>query len=101
MSIPLKRRTVITPPPPHTPTPQTPPASPPTPPPSPPPPTRLQFKYALQQCRIAGEINREDALARSLHCKDTTSFWKGVNSIRDNNVLLATKVGGAFGKLLW
>ena len=45
--------------------------------------TRLQFKYALRQCRIDEEMNRADALARSLHCKDTTSFWKGVKSMRD------------------
>ena len=35
--------------------------------------------------------------ARSLHCKDTTSFWKGVKSMRDSDVLLATNVGDAVG----
>ena len=40
---------------------------------------------------------RADALARLLHCKDKTSFWKGVKSMRDNDVLLATKLGGAVG----
>ena len=59
--------------------------------------TRLQLKYAQRQCRMDEEMIRADALARSLHCKDTTSFWKGVKSMRDNDVLLATKVGGAVG----
>ena len=59
--------------------------------------TRLQFKYALRQCRMDEDMIRADALARSLHCKDTTPFWKGVKSMRDSDVFLATKVGGAVG----
>ena len=43
------------------------------------------------------DMIRADALARSLHCKDTTSFWTGVKSMRDSDVLLATKVGGVVG----
>ena len=59
--------------------------------------TRLRFKYALRQCRCDEEQNRADALARSLHCKDTTDFWKGVRGIKDSRVPLATKVGDAVG----
>ena len=59
--------------------------------------TRLRFKYALRQCRCDEEQNRADALARSLHCKDTTDFWKGVRGIKDSKVPLATKVGDAVG----
>ena len=59
--------------------------------------TRLQFKYALRQCRSDEEMNRADALARSLQCKDTTSFWKGIKGMRDSRVPLATKVGDAVG----
>ena len=59
--------------------------------------TRLRFKYALRQCRCKEEQNRADALARSLHCKDTTDFWKGVRGIKDSRVPLATKVGDAIG----
>ena len=33
--------------------------------------TRLRFKYALRQCRCDEEHNRAEALALSLHCKDT------------------------------
>ena len=57
--------------------------------------TRLRFKYALLQCRCDEEQNRADALARSLHCKDTTDFWEGVRGIKDSRVPLATKVGDA------
>ena len=57
--------------------------------------TRLRFKYALRQCRCDEEQNRADALARSLHCKDMTDFWKGVRGIKDSRVPLATKVGDA------
>ena len=67
--------------------------------------TRLQLKYALWQCRMDEEMIRADCLARSLHCKDTTYFWKGVQSMRDSDVLLATKVGDAVGdaniSILW
>ena len=59
--------------------------------------TRLRFKYALRQCRCDEEQNRADALARSLHFKDTTDFWKGVRGIEDSRVPLATKVGDAVG----
>ena len=59
--------------------------------------TRLRFKYALRQCQFDEEQNRADALARSLHCKDTTDFWKGVRGIKDSRVPLATKVGDAVG----
>ena len=59
--------------------------------------TRLRFKYALRQCRCDEEQNRAGALARSLHCKDTTDFWKDVRGIKDSRVPLATKVGDAVG----
>ena len=62
--------------------------------------TRLRFKYALRQCRCDEEQNRADALARSLHCKDTTDFWKGVRGIKDSRVPLATKVGDAIGDVI-
>ena len=39
----------------------------------------------------------ERMLSRSLHCKDTTDFWKGVRGIKDSRVPLATKVGDAVG----
>ena len=59
--------------------------------------TRLQFKYVLRPCRMDKDMIRADASAQSLHCKNTTYFWKGVNSMRYNDVFLATKVGGAVG----
>ena len=34
-------------------------------------------------------MNRADALARSLQCKDTTPFWKGIKGMRDSRVPLA------------
>ena len=59
--------------------------------------TQLRFKYALRQCRCNEEQNRVGALVQSLHCKDTTDFWKGVRGIKDSRVPLATKVGDAVG----
>ena len=63
--------------------------------------TRLQFKYALRQCRSDEEMNRADALARSLQCKDTASFWKGIKGMRDSSVPLATFVGDVNITKLW
>ena len=40
---------------------------------------------------------RADAPARSLHCKDSISFWKGVRGINCNNMPLTTKVCDAVG----
>ena len=40
---------------------------------------------------------RADALARSLYCKDSVSFWKGVIGVNCNNIPLTTKVGDAVG----
>ena len=40
---------------------------------------------------------RADALARSLYCKDSVSFWKGVRGVNCNNIPLTTKVGDAVG----
>ena len=59
--------------------------------------TRLQFKYALRQCRSDEKMNRVHALAGSLQCKNSTSFWKGTKGMRDSSVPLATKVGDAVG----
>ena len=43
--------------------------------------SRLRFKYALRQCQSNNEIMRADALTRSLYCKDSASFWKGVSGM--------------------
>ena len=59
--------------------------------------SRLRFKYALRQCQNNDEIMRADALARSLYCKDSVSFWKGVRGVNCNNIPLTTKVGDAVG----
>ena len=60
--------------------------------------SRLRFKYALRQCQNNDEIMRADALARSLYCKDSVSFWKGVRGVNCNNIpSLTTKVGDAVG----
>ena len=59
--------------------------------------SRLRFKYALRQCQNNDEIMRADALARSLYCKDSVSFWKGVRGMNCNNIPLTTKVGDAVG----
>ena len=40
---------------------------------------------------------RADALARSLYCKDSVLFWKGVKGVNCNNILFTTKVGDAVG----
>ena len=40
---------------------------------------------------------RADALARSLYCKDSVSFWKGVSGMNSSKVPLATKVGDSVG----
>ena len=40
---------------------------------------------------------RANALARSLYCKDSVSFWKGVRGVNCNNIPLTTKVGDAVG----
>ena len=60
-------------------------------------PSRLRFKYALRQCQSNDEIMRTDALARSLYCKDSVSFWKGVSGMNSSTVPLATKVGDSVG----
>ena len=54
--------------------------------------SRLRFKYALRQCQSNDEIMRADALARSLYCKDSVSFWNGVSGMNSSKVPLATKV---------
>ena len=59
--------------------------------------SRLRFKYALRQCQNNDKIMRADALARSLYCKDSISFWKGVRGVNFNNIPLTTKVGDAVG----
>ena len=59
--------------------------------------SRLRFKYALRQCQNNDEIMRADALARSLYCKDSVSFWKGVRGVNCNNIPLTTKVGDVVG----
>ena len=59
--------------------------------------SRLRFKYALRQCQSNVEIMRADALARSLYCKDSVSFWKGVSGMNSSKVPLATKVGDSVG----
>ena len=59
--------------------------------------SRLRFKYALRQCQSNDEIMRADALARSLYCKDSVSFWKGVSGMNSSKVPLATKVGDSVG----
>ena len=59
--------------------------------------SRLRFKYALRQCQNNDETMRADALARSLYCKDSVSFWKGVRGVNCNNIPLTTKVGVAVG----
>ena len=59
--------------------------------------SRLRFKYVLRQCQNNDEIMRADALTRSLYCKDSVSFWKGVRGINCNNIPLTTKVGDAVG----
>ena len=38
-----------------------------------------------------------DALARSLYCKDSVSFWKRVSGMNSSKVPLATKVGDSVG----
>ena len=52
--------------------------------------SRLRFKYALRQCQNNDKIMRADALARSLYCKDSVSFWKGVRGVNCNNIPLTT-----------
>ena len=42
-------------------------------------------------------MNRADALARSLYCKDSVAFWKGVRKLNSGIIPLATKVGDAVG----
>ena len=59
--------------------------------------SRLRFKYALRQCQSNGEIMRADALARSLYCKDSVSFWKGVSGMNSSKVPLVTKVSDSVG----
>ena len=59
--------------------------------------SRLRYKYALRQCQNNDEIIRADALAWSLYCKDSVSFWKGVRGMNCNNIPLTTKVGDAVG----
>ena len=59
--------------------------------------SRLRFKYTLQQSQNNDEIMRPDALAWSLYCKDSVSFWKGVRGMNCNNIPLTTMMGDAVG----
>ena len=59
--------------------------------------SRLRFKYALRQRQSNDEIMRADALARSLYCKDSISFWKGISGMKSSKVPLAPKMGDSVG----
>ena len=60
--------------------------------------SRLQFKYALRQCRINEDAIRADKYAKSLLDKDNLSFWK--HNYKSNNAMvpLATPIGGITGE---
>ena len=45
--------------------------------------SRLQFKYALRQCRMNEDAIRADKYAKSLLDKDILSFWKHIR--KSNN----------------
>ena len=41
--------------------------------------SRLHFKYLLKQCQQREEMVRADAMAKSMHSKYVSSFWKNVS----------------------
>ena len=60
--------------------------------------SRLQFKYALRQCRMNEEAIRADKYAKSLLDKDMLSFWKHIRKSNNARVPLATTIGGITGE---
>ena len=49
--------------------------------------SRLHFKYLLKQCQQREEMVRADAMAKSLHSKDVSTFWKNVSNCFENILL--------------
>ena len=60
--------------------------------------SRLNFKYALRQCKQQEETARADALAKDLSNKNASSFWKGISNKTIKNVPLPNKVNGSCGQ---
>ena len=60
--------------------------------------SRLQFRYALRQCRMNEEAIRADKYAKSLLDKDMLSFWKHIRKSNNARVPLATTIGGITGE---
>ena len=60
--------------------------------------SRLQFKYALRQCRMNEDAIRADKYAKSLLDKDILSFWKHIRKSNNARVPLATTIGGITGE---
>ena len=57
--------------------------------------SRLHFKYLLKQCQQREEMVRADAMAKSMHSKDVSSFWKNVSKTYKKGVPIANVVNGA------
>ena len=60
--------------------------------------SRLQFKYALQQCRMNEDVIRADKYAKSFIDKDIVSFWKHIRTSNNARVPLTTTIGDATGE---
>ena len=56
---------------------------------------RLHFKYLLKQCQQREEMVRADAMAKSLHSKDVSTFWENVSKTYKKGVPIANVVNGA------
>ena len=59
---------------------------------------RAQFKYAVRQCKRAGEEYADDAMANTLLSKNIKSFWTFVKAMNKNKALLANSIHGHSGK---
>ena len=57
--------------------------------------SRLHFKYLPKQCQQREEMVRADAMAKSLHSKDVSTFWKNVSKTYKKGVPIANVVNGA------
>ena len=55
----------------------------------------LYFKYLLKQCQQRKEMVRADTMAKSMHSKDVSSFWKRVSKTYKKGVPIANVVNGA------
>ncbi len=60
--------------------------------------SRVQFKYALRQCKKDSGRALADSLAANLLSKDDKSFWAEIKKINNTNAPLATTINYVSGE---